>query len=400
MIRDLIKWVVFKCIYPVVYWCSSRKVVNDRKIIFVENHQPVLTDNFTLLYEQFQQMGYEIHVHYLRVAHSGWGTIIRKSISVLRDIGDAAVVFLNESNSLFGAFTLRKETQMVQVWHACGAFKKWGCSVADKTFGDSMKDLKQYSGHRNYTLVPVSGEEVCFAYEEAFGLEKDCHIVRPLGVSRTDVLFDSFYRQQAFDHLYEWKPEWRHKKILLYLPTFRGSIKEAKAPDVLDWKMLERLEEPYVIVIRNHPFISEVMDVPDYLADKVVDIKQFGEDSLSTNEWMIVSEACITDYSSVVFEYSLLNKPIYFLAYDLDSYYDERGFYFPYEAFVPGPIIRNTQQLLEQIQEIERFDYTRLTEFRKHYMNGCDGMSTKRIVQTVTETIECKQTGGVQDGRK
>ena len=85
---------------------------------------------------------------------------------------------------------MRKETQMVQVWHACGAFKKWGCSVADKTFGDSMKDLKQYSGHRNYTLVPVSGEEVCFAYEEAFGLEKDCHIVRPLGVSRTDVLFD------------------------------------------------------------------------------------------------------------------------------------------------------------------------------------------------------------------
>ena len=71
MIRHLIKWVVFKCIYPVVYWCSSRKVVNDRKIIFVENHQPVLTDNFTLLYEQFQQMGYEIHVHYLRVAHSG-----------------------------------------------------------------------------------------------------------------------------------------------------------------------------------------------------------------------------------------------------------------------------------------------------------------------------------------
>ena len=255
--------------------------------------------------------------------------------------------------------------------------------------------MKRYSGHRNYTLVPVSGNEVCFAYEEAFGLQKNRHIVRPLGVSRTDVLFDPDYLQRAKKHLYEWKPEWKERKLLLYLPTFRGSIKEAKAPDILDWKVLEQLDESYVFVIRNHPFVSEMMDIPENLSDKIVDIKQFDDDPLSTNEWMIVSEACITDYSSVVFEYSLLNKPIYFLAYDLDSYYDERGFYFPYESFVPGPIVRNTEQLLKQIQEIDSFDHSRLITFRNRYMNGCDGVSTKRIIEAVLEKAEHKKIGGM-----
>ncbi|MBC8844988.1 CDP-glycerol glycerophosphotransferase family protein, partial [Escherichia coli] len=48
------------------------------------------------------------------------------------------------------------------------------------------------------------------------------------------------------------------------------------------------------------------------------------------NDLMLFSDALITDYSSVIFEFSLMNKPIYFFAYDIDDYLDERGFYFDY----------------------------------------------------------------------
>lgn len=385
MVRKIVKWFVFKCIYPFWYWLASRRAIRRNKVIFVENHQGALTDNFRLLYQEFRQRGYDIHVHYLRVAHSGWGTIIRRSMRLIGDMATASVVFLNESNSLFGAFTLRKGTQLIQVWHACGAFKKWGYSVADKEFGEDAKELSRYSGHRNYTLVPVSGRDVCFAYEEAFGLQGR-HVVKPLGVSRTDVFFDDAYKEKAFEHLYQWRPEWKGKTILLYLPTFRGSIKEAKAPDALDWEILAGLDESYVMVIQNHPFVTSKMEIPADLSHRVLDITGMSEHGMTTDEWMIVSDICITDYSSVVFDYSLLEKPILFFAYDLASYYDERGFYFPYEDFVPGPIVYNTEELVEQITGITGFDYHKLNAFKDRYMNGCDGASTKRIVNRILET--------------
>lgn len=382
MIRKIVKWIVFKGIYPACYLIASGRTVQEKKVIFVENHQNYLTENYTLLYKELQKDGFDVHVHYLQVASSGWGKIVRRSLRLIWDMGTAAVVFLNESNSLFGAFTLRRETQMVQVWHACGAFKKWGFSVADKQFGDDAKELSRYSGHRNYTLVPVSGEKVCPAYREAFGVGKK-KVVRPLGVSRTDVFFDGQYRKQAYERLLAWKPEWKHKKIILYLPTFRGSISQAKAPDILDWNCLGKLGDEYVFVIQNHPFIKKQMDIPENLSDKVLDVTGSEEPQLTTNEWMLVSHMCITDYSSVVFEYSLLEKPIFFLAYDLDEYYDERGFYYPYDEFVPGPILRNTEELLRAIENVKNYDYNKLKEFRKKYMSGCDGTSTKRILQEI-----------------
>lgn len=382
MIRKIVKWVVFKCIYPVCYRLAARKPVRTDKVIFVENHQAHLTDNYTLLYNSLKQSGYDVRVHYLQVAHSGWSKIIKRSLALIRDMGDASVVFLNESNSLFGAFTLRAETQMVQVWHACGAFKKWGYSVADKEFGDNAKELSRYSGHRNYTLVPVSGSEVCHAYEEAFGIEGK-GVVQPLGVSRTDVFFDEMYRRQAYDHLYGWRPEWKDKKIILYLPTFRGSIERAKAPDAMDWNELAALSESYVVVIQNHPFIKDKLEIPEEFATRFVDISGRDDIPLTTDEWMMVSHLCITDYSSVLFDYSLLDKPILFFAYDLEAYYDERGFYYPYESFVPGPIVRNTRELVEQIKQADQWDHQRLVEFRERYMSGCDGASTKRILDAI-----------------
>ena len=97
----------------------------------------------------------------------------------------------------------------------------------------------------------------------------------------------------------------------------------------------------------------------------------------------MVSHLCITDYSSVLFDYSLLDKPILFFAYDLEAYYDERGFYYPYESFVPGPIVRNTRELVEQIKQADQWDHQRLVEFRERYMSGCDGASTKRILDAI-----------------
>lgn len=197
MVRSICKWIVFKLIYPVFYYVGCSRKVQGDKIIFVENHGERLSGDFALLYDAVKQENYNIHVHYLKVSSSSWGTVVIRTIGLIWDMATAKCIFLSESNSVFGAFAIRRDTKLVQLWHACGAFKKWGYSVADKTFGDDAKALDTYPGHRNYDLVSVSGEAVCWAYEEAFGLPKDSGIVKPFGVSRTDVYFSEAKRQRG-----------------------------------------------------------------------------------------------------------------------------------------------------------------------------------------------------------
>lgn len=378
-VRSFIKWFVFRVIYPCRYKMASVRKLDKNKVVFVENHEDYITDNFKLIYDKLNEKGYNISVHYLKVSSSGWGTIIKRSLKLIGDMGNAGYIFLDESNSLFGSFTLRKDTQMIQLWHACGAFKKWGFSVADKSFGDDIKSLKRYSGHRNYTLVPVSGSEVCWAYEEAFGINPGSGIVKPLGVSRTDRLYDSAGKDAALKKLKEHLLDLKGKKVVSYLPTFRGSIAGAKGPDGLDVRRLADLGGDMVFLIKNHPFVKEPFDIPDECKSYCVEIA----DEMSIEELMLVADVCITDYSSVVFEYSLLGKPIIFYAYDIDSYDMERGFYYPYKEFVPGPVAYDMDGLINVLDHIDEFDYNKLDMFRKRYMSGCDGHATKRILQNV-----------------
>lgn len=380
MIKRIGKWLVFKWVYPVCYKMASCNDINRKKIIFVENHQSELTDNFILYYQELKKRDYEVHVHYLKISSSGWKDIIRRSIALIKDMGNASCIFLNESNSLFGAFKLRRETKLVQVWHACGAFKKWGYSVADKSFGDDRKSLEQYSGHYNYTLVPVSGKEVCWAYEEAFGLEPDSGIVRPLGVSRTDIYFRKEFLDASHEKLKQMIPFLNNRKVILYIPTFRGEIRTAVSPKELDIaRLFDCFHEDYMVLVKQHPFIRESYVVEEAYSDFCMEIR----DEMTTDELLAVADICITDYSSVVFDFSLLEKPILFFAYDLERYYDERGFYYPYETFVPGPVVKNNCELIECISKIKEFDYNKIRDFKERYMSGCDGHATKRILEQV-----------------
>lgn len=391
MIRRICKYIVFKIVYPMVYSMGRLRKVNDKKVLFVENHGEEMSNDYHLLYDALEQRGYELRIHYLRMSSASWGEIIRRTISMVWDMTTAGIVFLNESNSVFGAFTLREDSKLIQLWHACGAFKKWGFSVADKSFGDDKKNLEQYSGHGNYDLVSVSGEAVCWAYEEAFGLQNKPEVVKAMGVSRTDVYFSEDRKLEAFDRLKQLVKSKRledeksavsglqGRKIILYAPTFRGDIRGAKSPDRLDLQVLSKLANKHIVLVKQHPFVKERFPIAEEYKDFCIEIVK----ELSIEELLMVSDICITDYSSIVFEYSLLRRPMFFFAYDLEEYYDERGFYYPYEEFVPGPIVRDTKELVQQIEYIEEYDLKKVEAFSNQYMSACDGHSTERILDYV-----------------
>jgi len=96
----------------------------------------------------------------------------------------------------------------------------------------------------------------------------------------------------------------------------------------------------------------------------------------------IIADALVTDYSSVFFDYAILKRPIYFYMYDLIHYRDElRGFYLDVYHDLPGDIIEDENQLLEEIKK--GYDYQRLDKFNQRFNNHEDGKASKRVVDIV-----------------
>ena len=115
------------------------------------------------------------------------------------------------------AMPIRKETKIIQVWHALGAFKTVGFSRVGKPGGPNPRSLS----HRNYSATITSSEFIRKDYAEAFGISVDK--VYATGIPRTDSLFDDEYKSYIRKRLYEKYPQLKDKKVILFAPTFRGN---------------------------------------------------------------------------------------------------------------------------------------------------------------------------------
>lgn len=375
LLTDIIQ---YRWIFPRLYKKGARSPIDSRKVVFVEVKQERLTNSFELMYEYLRGRGdIDIYCHYISANTVGRFRRAARMYRMIKDIADARCVFVNDSSEVMGCFELRSGSRLVQMWHACGAFKKWGFSTAEKIFGVNEKALRRFPPHKNYSLATVSSPEVIWAYEQAFGMEPNSGIVRALGTSRTDIFFDKQALLGARERVYAAVPESADKKILLYAPTFRGRVKKARTPNVLDLDALKAaLGDEYVLLIKHHPFVRHQPVIAEENADFAFNVT----DSLSIEDLIMTADICISDYSSLIFEFSLFGRPMLFLAHDLEKYFDWRGFYYNYTDFVPGPIVTDTDGVIEYISDIKnRFDRQKVIDFRDKFMSACDGRSTQRI---------------------
>lgn len=374
------KFYTLRILYPGVYKKYAKLPVDENKIVFIEIRLPELTNSFKLLYDELvTDYDFTIHSHFLRTTFVSRQEFRRRCCDMMRDIATAKYVFMNEASNVVSCVDLRPETVITQLWHGCGAFKKFGLSTADLIFGDNRKEMMKYPFNRNYTNVTVSSPEVIWAYEEAMGLENQKGVVKAVGSSRTDVFYDEDFNRAAMERVHELMPESIGKKIILYAPTFRGRVATAKTPNMLNVRMFaDALSDEYVLIFKHHPLVRKPPVIPDAYSHFAKDFT----DAMSIEELLAVSDVCISDYSSLVFEYSLYEKPLIFFAYDLSEFFDWRGFYYDYKELTPGPIFTTNLEMIDYIQNLDtRFDKEQVVAFRKKFMSSCDGHATERIIK-------------------
>ena len=339
--------------------------INDNLISFIIDSNESFSGNLEYIKNEFEKRGnFEFNFYYKD----------QLSFSSLKKLATSKYVFLNDNFFPLAFMNFNKRTLVVQLWHAPGAFKKFGGSVENKEM------LKLISDNTDFLIVTSTYIEDY--YHEAFQIDKSK--IKPLGLPRADYYFENHDINKLRDEFNKKYDVPSDKKIILYAPTFRENEEFNNVFNYLDLdKFNEELSDEYVLVLRLHPkikkFYSEDISVDGYYIDC--------SDYKNEQELLLISDILITDYSSIMIEFAMLNKPIIFFAYDLDNYLNnERGFYLDYKKDLPGPIVWDSNGLISVI--LEGIDSSNSSSFLKTQFDHVDGKSSKRVVDFVLDKGE------------
>jgi len=176
------------------------------------------------------------------------------------------------------------------------------------------------------------------------------------------------------------------KKVLLYAPTWRDNQYYGRGRYRFDInldleKMRNQLSDDYIVLLRMHYLIAENIDTSRF-ESFAYDVSYHDD----IRELYLIADMLITDYSSVFFDFAILKRPILFYVYDINDYRDNvRGFYFDFEAKAPGPLVKTTKELIENIKRYNNHKEP-TDNFKEFYSKYCyleDGNATQRVVESI-----------------
>lgn len=279
----------------------------------------------------------------------------------------AATVFVDNAYLPVDVVPRRPGVTVVQVWHAAGALKKFGRDAVDDGF--RAEDAVLHSG---YDFVVASSEVTADHYATAFGTPRDR--VLALGCPRAEVLVDPQWVSDARAAVLARHPELQGRRVLLYAPTFRGRG-EAKEPGPrLDGAALRAALPPeWLLVLKPHPVVAED---PEAVAgfDLVI------TDDEDLNELMTAADVLLSDYSSAVFEWSVLDRPLLLFVPDLDSYERSPGLYLDLRTEMIGTRVDDAEHVAATVLALPAAPPDHSAFVRRHLGTDLDAAS-ERVVE-------------------
>jgi CDP-glycerol glycerophosphotransferase (TagB/SpsB family) len=353
------------------------------RVLFLSDSRPDFAGNFAYLRDEIrrQQPGLDVR------------GIFKPSLRARRPLRDvirlpylmatSSVIVLDDFYPLIYPMRIRRGTRLVQVWHAAGAFKRVGHSRVGLP-GGPMPGSRI---HRNYTDAIVSSEGVRDDYAEAYGIPVER--VHALGMPRSDFFFDR-------DRLVRTRSTVRAAlgladgvKLAVFAPTFRGDgQRTAYTDDSAEWdRVAADLGDGWALVVKQHPFaLRNGARIPQGVLD--------ASERFEMNDLLAAADVLITDYSSVVFEFALLSRPVVFYAPDLEDYSMKRAFYRPFDDYAIGPVVTVPSELAAAIAGA-RVDDHRLKSFLEEFCSALDGRSSERIARALLDTAPPRRRGPV-----
>lgn len=366
--------------WKIAYWVMRQMPLRKNRSLF-ESHlgksyadsPRIVSDELTRLFPSQPQIWSFQREH--RMLHEVQGSVVRHSARYLYEL--ARCEYLVDNQTFPSYFKKRKGQKYLQTWHGI-PLKLMGLDEPDYAFASASKrnELVERVNLWDYLTIPSPYFKKTFvpAFRYTnntieFGSPRNDKLV---GLSREEATS----LKKSFGIPLE-------KKVVLYAPTFRADTKNSRRAirlemDLEEW--IEALGDECVLLIRAH-YLNRVSIHPRF-AGKIVDVSSV-EDSA---DLYAVTDVLITDYSSVMFDFATLNRPIIIYAYDLDKYVnDERGTYFSIEEFPPGIIVKSQEDLHSAVEErfISDPDVTLRREFINAFAGHESGDAAEHTVRKV-----------------
>ena len=347
------------------------------RILFASEVRPQISGNLLRVRDRLIERGlddsFDFDYHFSAVHDYSAETSAR-----FREAFDTAdIILIDDYCPTLREIDVDEAKKLIQLWHAGRGFKTIGLSRFGKYGSPNLEDT-----HRKYTFAICASNNSVGEYSEAFGIPAESVI--PTGLPRIDSFLDParigrVTERFALDH-----PQLRQKRRILFAPTFRGIGASTAHYDYsqLDFaRLYEACGESAVILFRMHHFIKEPVPIPAEFADRLIDFSGYGE----TNDLLHSVDVLVTDYSSIIYEFSLLNRPILFFAPDLDHYSAVRGFHHDYVGYAPGRICRTVEELIDGLGA-GTFDESKLERYRALNFDHVDRHSADRVIDQLLLT--------------
>ena len=264
----------------------------------------------------------------------------------------------------------KKDTKVIQIWHALAAIKKFGHQTIGAKTGANEKTAQIMCMHKNYDYVLAPSYATGKLYQKAFNVVEDK--IKYIGMPRIDYILEK--DEQKNNEIYEMYPILKEKKNILYVPTYRKGEKVE-----LD-EFIEKIDtKKFNLIVKLHP-----LDLKEYNYMEKEGV--IYEQKCKTYDLLKIADSVITDYSSLSVEASLLDIPIYFYTYDLEKYKIDTGINFDFESEPIGKYKANNASELVSLLNQE-YDYDVLKKFKEKYISVDTENCTKQIVEFIVRLI-------------
>lgn len=364
----------------------SKLSVKENWVFFEAFHGKKYADNCKYIYE-YMQKHYGKEYKYIWSMNTpdtafipGKVMIVKKgSLQYLYYIARAKYHIYNMGQSKW--FQKKKGMLFLQTWHGT-PLKKLVFDMEDVVFRSPSYKMEVYQQSRDWDYFISDNSYATEIFQHALLIEKEKVIES--GYPRNDLLYAPD-REEIARNLKKNLGIPLDKKVILYAPTWRDDDYDMSGNNPItisiDFNLMkEKIGEEYVLLLRTHELIKTEVTFAD-IGKFVYNVS--GYDDIT--ELYLISDICITDYSSVLFDFVNLKRPILFYVYDFENYRDVwRGFYIDMEKELPGPLLYTTEEIIYAIRQIDGIEKEYAEKYRLFYDKYCmldDGFASKRVVE-------------------
>lgn len=275
-----------------------------------------------------------------------------------------------------GGLVKTKKMQIVQLWHANGAIKAFGFSDPTTEKRGTSAQLRFQRVYNSFDDIIVGSEKMADAFQINYRL--DGHQIKRLGYPRTDKFSDENWVTAVQRKFFTAYPNLKGKRLILYAPTYRKDVTFEFAPH-FDQLVLP---ENAVLILRLHPHLQALEETWEKKLPFITAI----DPKITTDELLTVTDTLITDYSSILFDFTLLKNAhnIGLFAFDQREFDATVGLQRDFETEFHAILIRNVKQLSNFFANPEDQKQT-IAQINQNWNQFNDGQATERTLNYLLE---------------